>query len=88
VTLGAPLSVTQPPARPPSNKLAVVEQTELTSLAAGAGPAHLAGRRLLPPALLSDSAVADLRADLQRRVLALHDAEVAAYAALSAVLAG
>jgi hypothetical protein len=32
--------------------------------------------------------VADLRADLQRRVLALHDAEVAAYAALSAVLAG
>jgi hypothetical protein len=34
---------------------------------------------------LSDSAVADLRADLQRRVLALHDAEVAG---LSVVLAG
>jgi len=37
---------------------------------------------------LSDSAAADLRGDLQRRVLALHDAEVAAHAALSAVLTG
>jgi hypothetical protein len=37
---------------------------------------------------LSDSAVADLRADLERRVLALHDAEVAAHAAVSTVLAG
>jgi hypothetical protein len=37
---------------------------------------------------LSESAVADLRADLQRRVLALHEGEVAAHAALSAVLAG
>jgi len=37
---------------------------------------------------LSDSAAADLRGDLQRRVLALHDAEVAAHAAVSAVLAG
>ena len=37
---------------------------------------------------LSDSAVADLRADLQRRVLALHAAEVAAHDALTATLKG
>jgi hypothetical protein len=37
---------------------------------------------------LSDSAVADLRADLQRRVLALHAAEVAAHDALTASLKG
>ena len=36
---------------------------------------------------LSESAVADLRADLQRRVLALHEGEVAAHAALSSLLA-
>ena len=36
---------------------------------------------------LSDSAVVGLRADLQRRVLALHDADVAAHAELSGELA-
>jgi len=36
---------------------------------------------------LSDSAVTDLRADLQRRVLALHAAEVAASDSLTAGLA-
>jgi Domain of unknown function (DUF4872)/Butirosin biosynthesis protein H, N-terminal len=37
---------------------------------------------------LSDSAVADLRADLQRRVLALHAAEVAAQESINAALDG
>ena len=37
---------------------------------------------------LSDTAVADLRADLQRRVLALHVAEVAAREQLTAVIGG
>jgi hypothetical protein len=37
---------------------------------------------------LSDSAVTDLRADLQRRVLALYEAEVSAHAALAKALEG
>jgi hypothetical protein len=35
---------------------------------------------------LSDAAAADLRADLQRRLLALHDVEVAAHGELSLLL--
>ena len=37
---------------------------------------------------LSDSAVTDLRADLQRRVLALYEAEVSAHSALATTLGG